>query len=119
MPIPQHVADTIVDPKAYADGRIYESYAWLRANAPLAVAHPAGFDPFWVVTRHADILEISRQNDLFHSGDRATTITSRAADDHVRKMTTERTPLPIHCRPSSHQGSKELSRAFTDPGAIE
>jgi len=87
MPIPQHVADIIVDPKAYADGRIYESYAWLRANAPLAVAHPAGFDPFWVVTRHADILEISRQNDLFHSGDRATTITSKAADDRVREKT--------------------------------
>ena len=87
MTIPQDVAETIVDPKAYADGRIYESYAWLRANAPLAVAHPAGFDPFWVVTRHADILEISRQNDLFHSGDRATTITSKAADDRVREKT--------------------------------
>ena len=34
MTIPREVADTIVDPKAYADGRIYESYAWLRANDP-------------------------------------------------------------------------------------
>jgi cytochrome P450 len=87
MTIPQEVADTIVDPKAYADGRIYESYAWLRANDPLGVAQPAGYDPFWVVTRHADILEISRQNDLFHSGDRATTITNKTADDHIRKQT--------------------------------
>ena len=87
MTIPQDVAETIVDPKAYADGRIYKSYAWLRANDPLGVAEPAGYDPFWVVTRHADILEISRQNDLFHSGDRATTITSKAAGDHVRKLT--------------------------------
>jgi cytochrome P450 len=87
MTIPQEVADTIVDPKAYADGRIYESYAWLRANNPLGVAQPAGYDPFWVVTRHADILEISRQNDLFHSGDRATTITNRAAGDRIRKLT--------------------------------
>jgi cytochrome P450 len=87
MTIPQEVADTIVDPKAYADGRIYKSYAWLRANDPLGVAHPAGYDPFRVVTRHADILEISRQNDLFHSGDLATTIVDKAADDHVRKQT--------------------------------
>ena len=43
------------------------------ANDPLGVAQPAGYDPFRVVTRHADILEISRQNELFHSGDRATT----------------------------------------------
>src|SRR6202165_6088322 len=87
MTIPQEVADTIVDPKAYADGRIYESYAWLRANNPLGVAQPAGYDPFWVVTRHADILEISRQNDIFHSGDRATTITNKAAGDRIRKLT--------------------------------
>jgi hypothetical protein len=87
MSIPQDVAETIVDPKAYADGRIYKSYAWLRANDPLGLAEPAGYDPFWVVTRHADILEISRQNDLFHSGDRATTITSKAAGEQVRKLT--------------------------------
>src|SRR5260370_24224712 len=94
MTIPQEVADTIVDPKAYADGRIYESYAWLRANDPLGVARPAGYDPFRVVTRHADILEISRQNELFHSGDRATTIINKAADDHVRTQTVGSPHLP-------------------------
>src|SRR3981081_3234750 len=87
MTIPQEVADTIVDPKAYADGRMYESYAWLRANQPMGVARPTDYDPFRVVTRHADILEISRQNELFHSGDRATTIVNKAVDDHVRKQT--------------------------------
>ncbi|MBV8978210.1 MAG: cytochrome P450 [Alphaproteobacteria bacterium] len=87
MMIPPDVAATIVDPRAYADGRIYESYAWLRAHNPLGLAHPDGYDPFWVVTRHADILEISRQNDLFHSGDRATTITNKIADERVRSLT--------------------------------
>jgi cytochrome P450 len=87
MTIPQEVADTIVDPKAYADGTIYEIYAWLRANNPLGVAQPAGYDPFWVVTRHADILEISRQNELFHSGDRATTIVNKEAGNRIRKLT--------------------------------
>jgi cytochrome P450 len=87
MTIPQEVAETLVDPKTYADGRIYASYAWLRANDPLGVAQPAGYDPFRVVTRHADILEISRQNELFHSGDRATTIINKEAGDRVRKLT--------------------------------
>jgi cytochrome P450 len=87
MRIPQDIAATIVDPAAYADQRIFDAYAWLRANTPLGVAQPEGFDPFWVVTRHADILEISRQNDLFHSGDLATTITSKTIDQRVRKLT--------------------------------
>jgi cytochrome P450 len=43
-------------------------------------------DPFWVVTRHEDILEISRQNDLFHNGDRSPTLTSQAVDAKVRAM---------------------------------
>jgi len=85
--IPAEVAETLVDPRAFADGRIFESYAWLRTNRPLAVAQPEGFDPFWVVTRHADILEISRQNDLFHSGDRPTTIVGREGEATVRRMT--------------------------------
>jgi cytochrome P450 len=85
--IPDDVAATLIDPSAYADRRIYDTYAWLRANNPLGVAKPEGYDPFWVVTRHADILEISRQNALFHSGDRSTTIVSAAGDARVRQMT--------------------------------
>ena len=84
--IPKNVADTIALPAAYADHRIHETYRWLRANEPLGIADIQGVDPFWVVTRHADILEISRQNDLFHNGDRSPTIVSQDADRQVREM---------------------------------
>jgi cytochrome P450 len=84
--IPQSVADTLALPAAYADGRIHETYRWLRANEPLGIADIPGVDPFWAVTRHADILEISRQNDLFHNGDRSPTIVSQDADRQVREM---------------------------------
>jgi cytochrome P450 len=85
--IPQDIALTLVDPFAYADGRIHQSYKWLRANQPLGVAEVEGVDPFWAVTRHADILEVSRRNADFHSGDRQTVITSQDADRKVREMT--------------------------------
>ncbi|MDR3513908.1 MAG: cytochrome P450 [Caulobacteraceae bacterium] len=87
MAIPQEVAQTIVDPKAYADGeRVDEAFAWLRREAPLDVAQPEGFYPFWVVTRHADILEVERQNDLFHNGDRPTTLTNIEGEQTVRAL---------------------------------
>ena len=87
MAIPEQIAREIVDPKAYADGkRVDEAFAWLRANAPLDVASVEGFDPFWVVTRHADILNIERQNDLFHNEDRSATLTTIEADKRVRAM---------------------------------
>jgi cytochrome P450 len=86
--IPLEIAATVISPKAYAeDTQIHEAFRWLRANMPLAKAEIEGINPFWVVTRHADILEISRQNNLFHSGDMATTFTTIEADQIVRKMT--------------------------------
>ena len=88
MTIAQDIANTIVDPKAYADGaRIDAAFTLLRRESPLDVAQPTGFDPFWVVTRHADIQAVERQNDLFHNGDRAATLTTIEADQLVRRMT--------------------------------
>src|SRR3546814_7277368 len=32
-----------------------------------SIARPKGFEPFWVVTKHADVLEVTRRNDLYDS----------------------------------------------------
>ncbi len=86
--ISPELAATIVDPKAYADGdRIDAAFTTLRREAPLAQAQPEGFDPFWVVTRFADIQTIERLNDTFHNGDRSTVITTIEADLKVKQMT--------------------------------
>ena len=84
--IPQPLADKLAEPHAYATDEIHEVYRWLRKNEPLGVAKIEGIDPFWVVTRHADILEISRQNALFHNGDRSPTLTTQQVDQRVRAM---------------------------------
>lgn len=85
--IPDHIAKTIIDPKAYAAGQpIDEAFTYLRREAPLDVAHPEGFDPFWVVTRQDDIRQVELQNELFHNGDRSTVLTTIEADLKVRQM---------------------------------
>jgi cytochrome P450 len=85
--MPKNIAETLVDPRCYADRRIHDAYTWLRNNNPLGIAEPEGYDPFWTVTKHADILEVSKQNDLFHNGDRQATLTNRESDRRVREMT--------------------------------
>jgi cytochrome P450 len=85
--IPSEIAATLVNPAAYADHRLHDSYRWLRANNPLGVARTEKFDPFWVVTKHAHIQAISRQNDLFHNADRSTILTARAGIERIRKIT--------------------------------
>jgi cytochrome P450 len=66
MSLPQHISNAIIDPNQFVESsKIDETLTWLRQNAPLDVAQPDGFDPFWVVSRHADIIEIERNNRLF------------------------------------------------------
>lgn len=86
--LPDELSWAVVDPKAYADQvRTDGAFARIRAEFPLAKTNLDDFDPFWVVSKHADILEISRQNDLFHNGDLAATLTNKAADAIVRGQT--------------------------------
>ncbi|HMI96523.1 MAG TPA: hypothetical protein VK479_08440, partial [Micropepsaceae bacterium] len=86
--LPESIAALIVSPKAYATQKqLMAGFRWLRQNNPLALIETKGFDPFWAVTTHADILEISRRNDLFCNGDRATALVPRAADELARSLT--------------------------------
>jgi len=88
LEVPARLAELIVSPKAYAEQtELHAGFGWLRANNPLGRVEIEGFDPFWAVTKHSDILEISRQNDLFHNGDRSTTLVTRVADQKVRALT--------------------------------
>lgn len=63
--------EQVISPAVYADPKFLdEAFEDLRANDPLAWLEPEGYRPFWAVTKHADILEISRQNEAFTSGQR-------------------------------------------------
>lgn len=50
------------DPKAYADERrFHAACALLRRESPVALVSAKGFDPFWAVTKHDDVMEVARQ----------------------------------------------------------
>ncbi|WP_439814354.1 cytochrome P450 [Zavarzinia sp. CC-PAN008] len=58
--------DAIADPKSYANEDTYHRvFAQLRREDPVHWTEPAGYRPFWTVSKHADIMEVERQNDLF------------------------------------------------------
>ena len=85
--LPADIAAALTEPKAYGEWQgLQEKFAWARANAPLAVAEVPGFDPFWAVTRHAEIMEVSRNNKLFASGIKQTTLTQSVIDQVVRSQ---------------------------------
>jgi cytochrome P450 len=51
------------DPTAYADEeRFYEACALLRREDPVHRVEADGFNPFWAMTKHEDVLNIERDN---------------------------------------------------------
>ncbi|MFP5432459.1 MAG: hypothetical protein ACLGIM_04975, partial [Alphaproteobacteria bacterium] len=66
--LPPHIGETIINPTAFTNpAAIGQMFAWLRANNPLGLARVEGYMPFWVVTKHADVLEVTRRNDIYDS----------------------------------------------------
>lgn len=64
--IMDEAARVLADPSAYADEkRLHEALTYLRAHAPVSWVEAEGYKPFWAITRHADVMDIERQNDLF------------------------------------------------------
>lgn len=84
---PEPIASRLVDPEAYAESlQLQEDFRWLRSNLPVSRAEVSNFDPFWVITKHADIGEISRQNAIFHNGDLPPVLSDRISQATVRKL---------------------------------
>ncbi len=78
--IPLKVANTLVNPRAYAeqDG-IDAIFTELRKTNPLGLAHPDKYDPFWVATRYNDIQEIERNTDVFSNAAGSSILFDRAS----------------------------------------
>ncbi|HEX3284494.1 MAG TPA: cytochrome P450 [Mycobacterium sp.] len=67
-PTMDEAAKVLADPTAYADDdRLHQALAHLRADNPVAWVDNPPYRPFWAITKHADIMAIERDNDLFLS----------------------------------------------------
>lgn len=88
MAVAKELAQTIIDPKAYSlRDPVDQAFAKIRAETPLDVATLDDMEPFWVVSRHADIKEIERQPDFFHNGDKSTFLTNIEGNERVKMLT--------------------------------
>jgi cholest-4-en-3-one 26-monooxygenase len=59
----------ILDPDLYVKrGYPHDEWALLRREAPVFYYERPGVHSFWALTRHADIITVSRQPELFRSG---------------------------------------------------
>lgn len=85
-PIIDQAARVFADPTAYADEpRLHAALTHLRANAPVSLVDSPPYRPFWAVTRHADIMDIERDNVLWVNEPRPV-LAPADADDLQRSL---------------------------------
>ncbi|MBF6337784.1 cytochrome P450 [Nocardia abscessus] len=112
----------VTDPDIYAERVPVEEFAELRRTAPIwwnpQSPDVSGFhdDGFWVVSRHADVKEVSRRSDVFSSFEN--TAIPRFNDDIAREqIELQRIVLLNMDAPEHTKLRKIISRGFT-PRAI-
>ncbi|MCV7281890.1 cytochrome P450 [Mycolicibacterium flavescens] len=67
-PTMDDAAKVLADPEGYADdARLHAALTHLRANNPVAYVDNPPYRPFWAITKHADIMAIERDNNLWLS----------------------------------------------------
>ena len=86
--IPAPLVAPLFNPATFAiPGAVDTLLKRLRDDYPLSQAEVPGYDRHWIVTRHADIQFVSRQNELFHNADRSATVAPIAGEELVRHFT--------------------------------
>ncbi len=86
--VPEEIARAIILPQSYADvfNVVHPACQWLRENMPIGRAELEGYDPVWMVSKHAHVAEIYRDAERFHNADRNIILYPKAGDEYLRGM---------------------------------
>jgi cytochrome P450 len=106
-----------VDPEAYADlERWHAAAARLRREDPVHLVEAPGYDPFYAVTRHADIVEVERRNEVFWNTLGAV-LGPKAASERIRAAGGELKTL-IHMDGVEHRDHRRITHDWFKPGNL-
>ncbi|MFV9633650.1 cytochrome P450 [Mycobacterium neumannii] len=77
-------AKAFATPQAYTDeAKLHASLTHLRANAPVSWVDVPNYRPFWAITKHADIMDIERENMLFTNHPRPVLVTEEGDEQQA------------------------------------
>ena len=116
------LARAVVDPRTYVDQSAYDAlFTPLRRHAPVCRVAPAGYRPFWLVTRHADIIEIERQPLRFQNEPRST-LTTLADEQRLERLTGRRDSALrtlVNMDDPDHRVFRAITQAWFMPPSLQ
>ncbi|ORV16671.1 cytochrome P450 [Mycobacterium celatum] len=108
-------AKLLADPMAYTDEpKLHAALAHLRANAPVSWVDVPNYAPFWAITKHVDIMDIERDNEVFTNWPRPVLVTAEA--DEVQANIGVRTL--IHMDDPQHRVVRAIGADWFRPKAM-
>jgi len=114
-PTMDEAAKVLADPQAYADeSKLHAALAHLRVNAPVSWVDVRNYRPFWAITRHADVLDIERNNALFTNWPRP--VLTTAEGDELQAAAGVRTL--IHLDDPQHRVVRAIGADWFRPKAM-
>jgi cytochrome P450 len=108
-------AEVLADPMAYTDEvGLHRALTHLRANAPVSWVDVGNYAPFWAITKHADIMEIERANDVFTNSPRPVLVT-REGDEQQAAVGIK---TLIHMDDPQHRDVRAIGANWFRPKAM-
>jgi cytochrome P450 len=110
-------ATIFTDPAAYADERRFHAAgALLRRESPVHRVEQAGYNPFYAITKHADVMEIERQHDKWLNAPRPI-LGPKEADDQ-RAVTGDVLRTLIHMDAPDHPAYRHIAAEWFLPKSL-
>jgi len=109
----------VITARIYGEhGYPHEAWARMRREAPVHWSRPPGYRPFWSVTKHADITEVSTQPEKFRSAGRFILFpeTAEAAGPSFEEDPPLR--MLVNMDPPEHRTYRKLVSNWFTPRAI-
>lgn len=107
----------LVDPASYgANGPPHAAWTALRRHSPVHWCEPRDYPPFWAITRHADLCEISKRPDLFSSRPGIFHTRSDQIIDRDQGIGAMRTIIEMD--PPEHRSFRKVASSWFTPRAM-
>ena len=109
-------ARVLADPSAYTDdARLHTALTHLRAAAPVSLVVEPTYRPFWAITKHEDIMAISRNNALFTNFPRPVLIKSMQEEMDIASQV----KTLIHMDDPEHKVVRAIAGDWFRPKAMK
>jgi cytochrome P450 len=107
----------LIDPQCYAEhGYPHDEWTRLRRESPVRFFEPPGWPPFWAITKHADIVEVSKQPDIFLNGPGMTLVRNREGDAAAAAQ--QQIKTVINMDPPEHRAYRKVATPYFTPRAL-